>query len=104
MMDVSLVLPLGQIVSSRQGRDKGQLYMVVGYGKSPFVLVADGRVRKAAKPKKKNARHVRNVGSIAQKAAQKLQSGTITDEEVRQAISELCISENIATTRTGREI
>lgn len=104
-MDVSEILPLGQIVSSLQGRDKGQLYMVVGYGKSPFLLVADGRGRKAAKPKKKNARHVRIMGSIAQGLSHNLQQkSTITDEELRQAISELCISENIATTRTGREI
>ena len=87
-MTLSVAMPLGQIVASRKGRDQDQLYVVVGYGNSPFILVADGRNRKAAAPKKKNVRHVKPVRSIAENVAHNLKAaGKITDEKLRQAIS-----------------
>ena len=87
-MSLREATPLGQIVASEKGRDKGQLYVVVGYGNPPFILVADGVFRKAAKPKKKNVRHVKPMDSIAQDVVHKLEGdGKVTDEELRQAIS-----------------
>lgn len=90
-MTLPVAMPLGQLVISQLGRDKGHLYVVVGYGNPPFILVADGRNRKAAAPKKKNIRHVKPIGSIAQDVVLKLEhSGNVTDEQLRQAISKLC--------------
>lgn len=84
-------VPLGQFVVSQAGRDIGHTYIVVGHGKPPFILVADGRVRTAAKPKTKNVRHVKLMRSIAQDVAQKLRrQERITDEELRQAILNIC--------------
>ena len=104
-MILSVAMPLGQIVASRKGRDQDQLYVVVGYGNSPFILVADGRNRKAAAPKKKNVRHVKPMGSIAQNVAHKLERDEkVTDEELRQAISELCTPDGFVKKRTRREI
>ncbi len=104
-MTLPAAMPLGQIVLSQMGRDKGQVYVVVGYGKPPFILVADGRNRKATKPKKKNIRHLKLIGSIAQDVANILEQGSkVTDEMLRQAISELCKPDGFAKTRTRREI
>ena len=81
-------VPVGHLVESLTGRDKGQLYVVIGHGTQPFILVADGRNRKAANPKKKNVRHVKPVRSIAENVAYNLTvAGKVTDEKLRQAIS-----------------
>lgn len=47
--------PVGSVVQSTAGRDKGALYIVVGKLDYPYVWVADGRKYKADKPKKKIA-------------------------------------------------
>lgn len=43
----------GQIVRSTAGRDAGHAYVVLGWNKPQTLLVADGRGRKVASPKKK---------------------------------------------------
>jgi hypothetical protein len=48
----------GRIVQSVAGHDKGELFCVIGV-RSPFLLLADGRRRKLAAPKRKKPAHVR---------------------------------------------
>ena len=48
----------GMICASAQGRDKGQVYAVVGMAGDSFVLVADGIRRKLDSPKRKNIKHL----------------------------------------------
>lgn len=48
----------GGIVQSTQGRDKDRLYVITEV-RNDFVLVADGRTRTLANPKKKNLKHLR---------------------------------------------
>ncbi len=85
---MSVHITIGQLVTSTAGRDNGHVYMVVGIGKLPFVLLADGRERKIVKPKKKNIRHVNVLKSSATGVAEKLRSGNnITDEDIRQALA-----------------
>lgn len=81
---------IGQLVVSVAGRDFGHYYMVVGYGKTGLILLADGRSRKIANPKVKNIRHVTVLKSIASGMAD-VESGSfrIADEDIRQAISTL---------------
>ena len=50
-------LAKGTVVISRAGRDKGRLLAVVG-NDGRFVLVADGKERPLARPKKKNPLHL----------------------------------------------
>lgn len=81
-------MKIGQIVRSNAGRDTGRLYVVVGFGPPPYVLVADGRDRRIGGPKKKNVRHISVIkatdGVIAAKSAS---GGRITDEDLRAAIN-----------------
>ena len=48
----------GEVVQSKQGRDKGKFYVVTEVVKDG-VMVADGLTRKLANPKKKNVKHLR---------------------------------------------
>ncbi len=50
-------LAKGTVVISRAGRDKDKALAVVGY-EGDFVLVADGKERPLARPKKKNRLHL----------------------------------------------
>lgn len=49
------------IVMSIAGRDKGNLYIVVGKTDKEKVLVADGKSKKVENPKKKNQKHLQLV-------------------------------------------
>ena len=53
---------LGQLVVSLAGRDKGCICAVVGEpDEEGFVLIADGKVRKVEKPKKKKLKHLKPI-------------------------------------------
>jgi len=83
---VSVVnISIGQLVTSKAGRDESNIYLVVGTLGSKYLLLANGRERTFKNPKQKNIRHVNVLKSIAQGVAGKIQSGMkITDEEIRQ--------------------
>lgn len=49
---------LGQLVYSRAGRDRGRAMVVVGVCDARHVLVCDGELHPAARPKRKNIRHL----------------------------------------------
>ena len=51
----------GMIVESLQGRDKGCLYAVTEVLGDGCILVADGKKKTIASPKKKNVKHVRLI-------------------------------------------
>ena len=57
---------MGRVVLSRQGRDKGRHFIVIGFesGHQPsekdgFVLMSDGASRKLDHPKKKKIKHLK---------------------------------------------
>ena len=52
----------GMIVRSLAGHDKGELMVVVGVDGDGRLLLADGRRRKLAAPKKKKEKHVQFWG------------------------------------------
>ena len=77
----------GQIVRSTAGHDKGLLFCVVGE-EAPFLLLANGKQRKLAAPKKKKDIHVERVGALDQKVLDKLIDGnSVSDRELRMALA-----------------
>ncbi|MDR3564674.1 MAG: KOW domain-containing RNA-binding protein [Negativicutes bacterium] len=81
-------ISLGQLVRSKAGRDRGQVYLVVGFAEISLLLLANGRDRKVTKPKKKNIRHISVLKSIDKGVAAKIACDqAATDEEIRHAIS-----------------
>lgn len=53
-----LVLEVGRVARSLQGRDAGRFFVVVEVADEQYVLLADGLTRKIARPKKKKIKHL----------------------------------------------
>ncbi len=80
-------LRLGQKVTSTQGRDRGQNFLIVGLIDDYYVLVADGIKRSIKQPKKKSVKHLSISLWVDELIENKLSSGgQVTDEEVYSAI------------------
>ncbi len=54
----------GDVVKSLKGRDQGHIYAVIEIENS-MAYLADGRNRKVENPKKKNAKHLEVLASVA---------------------------------------
>ena len=80
---------LGRFATSRSGRDVGTLYLVIGTAEPASVLVADGRSRGVARPKRKNLRHLTLREEISTLAPRLAAGQAVTDEEIRSAIAAL---------------
>ena len=83
----------GWIVRATAGRDKDGLFCVVGVdGESGMLLLADGKRRRAAKPKHKKLGHVEALTDSGHMcdhpAIEKLKQGqALTDKELRRALA-----------------
>ena len=84
-------LSLGQVVFSKSGRDKGLPFIVVGL-EGNYIWLADGKHRRAEKPKMKKRMHVQPVKFIADEIKIKItERFCVTDAELRKALeSFLC--------------
>ncbi len=71
----------GGVILSLAGHDKGRLMLVVG-AEGDRIFVADGKERKLASPKKKNARHIRGT-------SYSIEIEGLTDKKLRQTLSKL---------------
>ena len=77
---------IGSLAESRAGHDKGRIYVVTG-AEGRYLLLADGSIRSAASPKKKNIRHLLILGHRDEELAAALESGAgVTDEQVKRVI------------------
>lgn len=65
----------GQIVKSKAGHDKGNVFFVVAILDDDHVLIADGDRRKSDNPKKKKIRHLQPYNTINPVIADKLERG-----------------------------
>ena len=74
----------GQIVFSKQGRDKG-LPLVVMESSGEYVYLADGKYRLLAKPKKKKWKHVQPTNFVSKLV---INSVMLKDSDLRKAIAE----------------
>ena len=75
------------IVKSIAGRDAGSLFFVLAT-EGDFLLLADGRARRAENPKRKRRKHVELVQEGGGPAADKIRSSEkITNSELRKALA-----------------
>ncbi len=82
-------LRLGQVVSSRAGRDSGIKYVVIGIIDDKHVLVANGHNRPVSKPKKKNVRHLLIHNVVDQSLEAQLSTkARIDDKSILRVIEE----------------
>jgi ribosomal protein L14E/L6E/L27E len=57
-MDSTRDIVVGQVVKSRAGRDKGNIFLVLEILDESHVLIVDGDIRKLDNPKKKKIKHL----------------------------------------------
>lgn len=95
-------LRVGQLVRSKAGRDAGSFFLIVGLGERQTVMVADGRLRRVGRPKKKNVRHL-EVFPIRVEAAEVrfAPSEVVTDRTVAETIDKLLAQSGLATLSTA---
>ena len=83
-------LQQGQVVISKKGRDKSELFIVLNvateqYGE--FAWLVDGRLRSIEKPKKKKLKHIQPTKFIDFTLKHKLETKTnLENSDVRKAI------------------
>lgn len=78
---------LGRICLSRSGRDKGRYFAIVGIVDSEYVLIADGVMRKLARPKKKKLKHLSLKPVALDVIGEKIADGKkVFDAELKSAI------------------
>ncbi len=78
---------LGSVVISKAGRDSGKYFVVVGGEGENYVHLADGDLRRLAKPKKKKAKHVAQTPHTLTGIGLKLTEGKkVFDAEIRSAL------------------
>lgn len=75
-------IEIGSVVRSTAGRDAGRNLLVIAIPDEEFVLLADGKLRTVAKPKKKKIRHIKTTGITVAEAA-----GNLTDAAIRKWLS-----------------
>ena len=75
------------IVISRNGRDEGKRFLVIG-SDGEYSLLADGKGRRIEKPKRKKNKHLLREDRINDNTAAKLTAGEkMTNNEVRRALA-----------------
>jgi len=80
---------VGEVVRSSAGHDKGELFCVVGT-QSEYLLLANGKQRRIAAPKRKKPIHVVGLQPVAfdHPAIEKLKQGEpVSDRELRRALA-----------------
>lgn len=81
-------ISIGSIVRSKAGRDKGGCFVVVA-SDGEYAYLADGRLRKAERPKKKKLKHIQVSDKISGTVAKRIaENCAVTNAEVRKALSE----------------
>ena len=68
------------VVLSTAGHDKGGIFAVIGFTHGEYALIADGKVRKLEKPKKKKLKHLEPIGVLEQ------QIPTQTNRQLKRAL------------------
>lgn len=79
-------LIVSDVVVSLNGRDSGNTFFVVGVD-GDYALIADGRVRRLERPKRKKQKHLKFVRHGEGRVADKLRSGEhVSNGDIRRAL------------------
>ncbi len=84
----------GQIVYSKAGRDKGNMFLVVDI-EEPYVYLVDGKLRRLENPKKKKMLHVQvthYVDEVIQAAL--IEENRLTNADIRKSLDHFVESFN----------
>lgn len=77
----------GTAVISTAGRDSGKLFVVLKTDEG-YAELADGKLRKVQKPKRKKLRHMEPAGYFESALSEKINAGgKVTNNEIRRALA-----------------
>ncbi len=77
-----------QLVKSKAGHDKDNIYVIYSFDKE-YVYLVDGKLKKIANPKKKKKKHVQAINYVDAMLNDKFESNKkIIDEEIKYAIKQ----------------
>lgn len=79
-MESTQSLTCGQVVRSIKGRDAGRAMIVLEISDQSHVLLADGKLRKMEKPKKKKVKHLQITYDVIDL------SGEVTNSFLRKSL------------------
>lgn len=79
-------LLVGQFCISKQGRDKGKLYIVYEIVDEDYVLLLDGKYRKIKNPKKKNIKHLQRINDIVKDFKYNIIQNNLDDVKIKRLI------------------
>ena len=81
---------IGRFVWSKAGRDKDRLFIIIDVTDDAHVLIADGDLRPAGKPKKKKLKHLKVTQKIAEEISQTvINRKRLTDDDLRKAVKDI---------------
>lgn len=84
-----LPIEIGSIVVSLAGRDEGRRFIVIQEVDDDFVMVANGRLRRMDRLKKKRRKHLKPTGEVVWQLRDRLADGRpVEDHELRFWLSE----------------
>lgn len=87
-------MDIANLVQATAGREEGKYFFVLETD-GEYLLLADGKSRKAEAPKRKSRKHVRLIAESEGAVAEKIRSKEkITNSELRKAIAAFCGKEN----------
>lgn len=80
----------GDVAISLKGRDKNRFFVITDFDpENGIAMIVDGRIRKTARPKKKNAKHLKKLQSaVYTELAERINNGEpVSDRKVKAAIA-----------------
>ena len=86
-MDSTSDIAIGQVVKSRAGRDKGNIFLVLDIIDDKHIYIVDGDIRKLDNPKKKKMSHVIVYNTVFPELKEKMENGTkINNSYIRKLL------------------
>ena len=80
---------IGQLVKSKAGRDKGEVFIVIDIIDHEYVFVVDGKLRKLSKPKKKKVKHLQRYDEIIRDFEKMQKQTDFNDALIRRQIKSI---------------
>lgn len=85
-------VPAGHVVEATTGRDSGGWFLVIGTQTGQMIWLTDGASRPYDHPKKKNVRHVRDLGALPNAETVLTNIAKTNDSGARNAAVRACIA------------
>ena len=88
-----MLVSIGSLVISKNGRDKDKYFLVVKV-EDDYVYLCDGDMRKVDNPKKKKQKHIQATKYFSEDMAKKIHENIkLTNRDIKDSINEIVCKE-----------